>query len=64
MFTREFISEGNLPFLEYFLAKELHEWLNTRRKWRFRYKISEEKESAHKNPSFARCMVTYENFAT
>nr|CAN64001.1 hypothetical protein VITISV_020510 [Vitis vinifera] len=27
--------EGNLPFLGYFLAKELHEWLNTRRKWKF-----------------------------
>ena len=51
--SREFIYKGNLPFLEYFLAKELHEWLNARRKWRFRHKISEEKESAHKNPSFA-----------
>ena len=27
-----------LPFLGYFLAKELHEWLNTRRKWKFRHK--------------------------
>ena len=35
MFTREFIYEGNLPFLGNFLAKELHEWLNTRRKWKF-----------------------------
>ena len=35
VFTREFIQEGNLPFLGYFLAKELHEWLNTRRKWKF-----------------------------
>ena len=33
--AREFIQEGNLPFLGYFLAKELHEWLNTRRKWKF-----------------------------
>ena len=38
MFTREFIYEGNLPFLGYFLAKELHERLNTRRKWKFRHK--------------------------
>ena len=59
---RVFLQEGNLPFLEYFLAKELHEWLNTRRKCRFKHKISEEKESAHKNPSFARCMVTCETF--
>ena len=36
--AREFIQEGNLPFLGYFLAKELHEWLNTRRKWKFRHK--------------------------
>ena len=38
VFTREFIQEGNLPFLGYFLAKELHEWLNTRRKWKCRHK--------------------------
>ena len=38
VFTREFIQEGNLPFLGYFLAKELHEWLNARRKWKFRHK--------------------------
>ena len=38
VFTREFIQEGNLPFLGYFLAKELHEWLNTRRKWKFKHK--------------------------
>ena len=38
VFTREFIQEGNLPFLRYFLAKELHEWLNTRRKWKFKHK--------------------------
>ena len=35
VFTREFIQEGNLPFLGYFLAKELHEWMDTRRKWKF-----------------------------
>ena len=34
VFTKEFIEQGNLPFLGYFLAKELHEWLNTRRKWK------------------------------
>ena len=27
-----------LPFLGYFLAKELHGWLNTRRKWKFKHK--------------------------
>ena len=38
VFTREFIQEDNLPFIGYFLAKKLHEWLNTRRKWKFRHK--------------------------
>ena len=27
-----------LPFLGYFLTMELHEWLNTRRKWKFKHK--------------------------
>ena len=59
-----------LPFLGYFLAKELHEWLNTRRKWKFKHKNIRRKRVGNKishfstlSSNFACWFEVCENFA-